>query len=164
MLRILLTSRSTNFVSFWPNCSQKLKRKTQYKLTSVVEMTAVFYMRRTFWKNMMDIKAVFYNENTYPMFSSVFERKKLSFLCTIIQFDNSRVRKEQWSADKFSAFPDFFERCNKQFIKLRIPLHSYAIDKTLYLYKGRIEFKQYNPSKPAKSGLLWHVLCDPIVQ
>ena len=127
-------------------------------------MTVVFYMRGTLWKNMMDIKTGFYNETVDPTFSLAFERKKLSFLCTIIQFDNSRLRKEWLSTDKFSAFPDFFERCNKQFIKLRIPLHSYVIDKTLYLYKGRIEFKQYNPSKPAKSGLLWHVLCDPIVQ
>ena len=56
------------------------------------------------------------------------------------------------------------EHCNKQFIKLKIPSHSCAIDETLYPYRGQIRFTRYNPSKPAKFGLLWRALCDTIVQ
>ena len=33
----------------------------------------------------------------------------------------------------------------------------------MYPYHGRIGFKQYNPSKPAKYGLLYRLLCDAAV-
>ena len=56
------------------------------------------------------------------------------------------------------------EHCNKQFIKLKIPSQSCAIDETLYSYRGQVRLTQCNPSKPAKFGLLWHALCDTIVQ
>ena len=91
-------------------------------------------------------------------------RETLSFLCTIIQFDNSRLRKEPWSAGKFAAFWDFFEHCNKQFIELSIPSHTCATDEILCPYRVQIGRKQYNPSKPAKFGLLWRALCDSIAQ
>ena len=35
-----------------------------------------------------------------------------------------------------------------------------AIDEKLYPYRGDIGFKQYNPNKPAKYGLLYRSLCD----
>ena len=35
-----------------------------------------------------------------------------------------------------------------------------AIDENLYPYRGDIGFKQYNPNKPAKYGLLYRILCD----
>ena len=38
-----------------------------------------------------------------------------------------------------------------------------AVDETLYPYSGRIGFKQYNPSKPAKYELLYCSLCDATV-
>ena len=85
-------------------------KKTQHKLNSADEITTlfgVFYMQGALRKNTMEINIVFYHE-TDPMFSSPFERKRLSFLCKIIQFDDSWLRKERWSADKFPAFRDFY--------------------------------------------------------
>ena len=38
-----------------------------------------------------------------------------------------------------------------------------AVDETLYPYRGHIGFKQYNPQKPAKYGLLYRSLCDSTV-
>ena len=38
------------------------------------------------------------------------------------------------------------------------------INKTLYPYRGMIGFKQYNPKKPAKYGLLFRSLCDSSIQ
>ena len=46
---------------------------------------------------------------------------------------------------------------------MRRPSAYLAVDETLYPYRGRIGFKQYNPSKPAKYGLLYHSLCDASV-
>ena len=38
------------------------------------------------------------------------------------------------------------------------------MNETLYPYRGHINYKQYNPSKPAKYGMLYHFLCDLSVQ
>ena len=57
----------------------------------------------------------------------------------------------------------FFESFNKNITKFRYPSSYLAADETLYPYRGRIGFKQYNPSKPAKYGLLYRSLCDATV-
>ena len=57
----------------------------------------------------------------------------------------------------------FFESFNKNISKFRCPSSYLAVDETLYPYHGRIGFKQYNPSKPAKYGLLYRLLCDAAV-
>ena len=45
-------------------------------------------------------------------------------------------------------------------------LPNLAIDESLYLYRGRIRIKQYNPSKPAKYGLLHSrgYLCNSTIE
>ena len=47
-----------------------------------------------------------------------------------------------------------FESFNVNCTTLHIPSEYFAIDKTLYGYRGMVKLKQYNPSKPAKYGLL----------
>ena len=131
--------------------------KRQYKDTSVAEIKAFFgllYMRGALCLNLVSIDTVFYYATSNPVFSAAFERKRFSLLCQFIQFDNASVCKEQWKSDKFAAFCDFFEAINERFLKLRRPSHSCDIDETLYPYRGAIGFRQYNPSKPAKFGLL----------
>ena len=46
---------------------------------------------------------------------------------------------------------------------MRCPSALLAVDETLYPYMGHIGFKQYNPQKPAKYGLLYRSLCDSTV-
>ena len=115
----------------------------------MVEISALFevlYMRGALWKKMMDINTVFYHETADPTFSSAFKRKGLSFLCTIIQLENSRLRKEPRSTDKFPALWDFFERCNRKFIKLRIPSHSCATDEHSIGTDGESRSNNTNPA------------------
>ena len=58
---------------------------------------------------------------------------------------------------------EFFEKVNKNNASMRYPSSYLAIDETLYPYCGRIEIKQYNPSKPTKYGLLYRSLCDSTI-
>ena len=66
--------------------------------------------------------------------------------------------------DKFACFRDFFEKVNENNPKWRYPSPHLATDETLYPCRSQIGFKQYNPSKPAKYGLLYRSLCDSSVQ
>ena len=92
------------------------------------------------------------------------QRQRFTFLMRVISFDDYKTRKDRWQSDKFCPFREFFEAVNCSFLKLRKPSAHLAIDETLYPYRGRIGFKQYNPSKPAKYGLLFRSLCDSNVQ
>ena len=56
-----------------------------------------------------------------------------------------------------------FESLNKNISKFRYPSNYLAVDENLYPCCGSIGFKQYNPSKPGKYGLLYSSLCDSAV-
>ena len=46
---------------------------------------------------------------------------------------------------------------------MRSPSPYLVINETLYPYRGSIDIKQYNPSKPDKQGLIYRSLCDAVV-
>ena len=89
---------------------------------------------------------------------------RFSFITRFLQFDDRSTREERKKYNKFACFRDFFEKINKNNAKARYPSPYLATDETLYPYRGHINFKQYNPSKPAKYGMLYRSLCDSSVQ
>ena len=70
---------------------------------------------------------------------------------------------EQNFGDTFACMRSFFESFNKNTSKFRYQSSYLAVYETLYSYCERIGFRQYNPSKPAKYGLLYRLLCDATV-
>ena len=81
----------------------------------------------------------------------------------MISFDDNTTRRNRWKHDKYATFRQFFEAVNQSNGKLHNPSYYLAIDEILYPFRGRIGMKQYNPSKPAKYGLLYRSLCDAVV-
>ena len=62
--------------------------------------------------------------------------------------------------DKFAAIRAFFMKMKESNGRCGNPSPYISVDETLYPYRGRIGMKQYNPSEPAKYGLLCQSLCD----
>ena len=58
-------------------------------------------------------------------------------------------------ADRYAAFRDMFELFNSNCSKHVIPDDFLTLDETLYAMRTHIAFKQFNPNKPAKYGLLF---------
>ena len=85
---------------------------------------------------------------------------QFSFLTIFLTFDDKIFRDECWKYDKFACIREFFEKMDKNNASMRYPSSYLAINETLYHYCGRIGTKQYNPSKPAKYGLLYRSLWD----
>ena len=77
---------------------------------------------------------------------------RFKFVCCFCTFD-----------DKFACMLEIFEAMNSRNVSMRFPSALLAVDETLYSYRGHIGFKQYNPQKPAKYGLLYRSLCDSTV-
>ena len=146
---------------------EETEKITHYNLTSLTEMKAWFgllYLCATLKLSTTYTDIVWYHESSNDIFSATMQWKRFIFLTRIIQFDDAEVREEWWNHDKFAAFREFFESVNRKFLKLRKPSPHVVIDETLYSYRGRISFKQYNPSKPAKYDLLFRSLYDSKVQ
>ena len=55
---------------------------------------------------------------------------------------------------------ELFELTNVGTVKCRYPTPMLSVDETLYPYHGTTGFKQDNPNKPVKYGLIFRSLCD----
>ena len=63
----------------------------------------------------------------------------------------------------FACLQELFQLINERNTKYRFPSPLLAVDQTLYLFCGVIGFKQHNPKKATKYGLLYRSLCNSSV-
>ena len=73
---------------------------------------------------------------------------------SLISFDDTDTRNDRWKSDRFAAFREILEHFNDNCTEMLVPGSYLSIDETLYPMRHQIAFRQYNPDKPAKYGLL----------
>ena len=105
--------------------------------------------------NTMGICKLFSDSYGPPMFSAVISRNRFAFILHNLSFDDESTRAERWKKDRFTAIREFFEKFNNQCMLVLAPGDYLSLDETLYPMRTQISFKQFNPSKPAKYGLLF---------
>ena len=123
----------------------------------------LLYLRAAFRLNLRETLEIWNHESSHDIFSSTMSYNRFQFIRKFITFDDKPTRNDRWKSDKFACLRELFEMMNEQNSKCRFPSPLLAVDETLYPYRGAIGFKQYNPSKPAKYGLLYRSLCDSSV-
>lgn len=129
----------------------------------IVDIRAFFgilYLRAAKRVNLQNMRTIWYHESSMELFDACMSLNRFQFISRFITFDDKPTRGERWVYDKYACFREFFEAVNINYAMGRHPSPHLAIDETLYPYRGAIGFKQYNPSKPAKYGLLIRSLCD----
>ena len=137
-----------------------------YNVVDLLDVKAFFgllYMRARFKVNLMDRKTIWHHEVANDFFQATMSLNRFVFISRFLTFDEKTTREERWMKDKFACMRVFFESVNENNAKHRYPSEYMAIDEILYPYRGRIGFKQCNPNKPAKYGLLYRSLCDASV-
>lgn len=82
-------------------------------------------------------------------------KNRFKFLIANVRFDDEETRRDRWSSDRFAAFRELFEMFNAQCGKAISSEDYLSLDETLYPMRNQVSFKQFNPSKPAKYGLLF---------
>ena len=128
------------------------------KITDVKEINAfigLIYYRGLYSLNNHKVSHLFSERYGIPKFNACMSRNRFKFLLNHIAFDNFEDREERWEHDRFSAIREFFEHCNENFAKSLVPEDYLSLDETLYPMRTQIGFKQYNPDKPAKYGILF---------
>ena len=137
-----------------------------YKKVDLIDIKAflgLLHSRARLKLNMFDRETIWHHETANDYFEAMMSLNRFVFISRFITFDEKSTRAEHWRYRKFACMRSFFESFNKNISKSCYPSSYLAVDETLYPYRGGIGFKQYNPSKPAKYGLLYHSLCDATV-
>ena len=115
----------------------------------------LFYYRGLYKVNTHYLDILFSEEQGLPMFGATMSHQRFKFILAHLCFDDAETRPERWKRDRFAALREFFELCNDRFARMLIPEDYLTIDETLYPIRTQIAFRQYNPDKPAKYGLLF---------
>ena len=99
----------------------------------------------------------FYSQKTtdIPFFSATSSKNRLKFFFSKISFDDFETRTEHWEKDRFAAIRNIFEKFDNNCRRSIIPDEFVSIDETLYPMRIKVVFKQFNPIKPDKCGLLF---------
>ena len=81
-------------------------------------------------------------------------------ICNFMHFNNNdTLRTYQGPSKLFKIYP-VLSHLNTKFQILYLPGQNIAIDEFLTLWRGRITFRQYIPSKSSKVGIKSYELCE----
>ena len=151
------------FRAKFPDLFTKDNKRLHMKIVDETDIKAylgILFARAALRLNLMSMEEIWNHESANDIFSATMSVNRFQFIGRFITFDDKPTRNQRWKYDKYACMRELFEDFNVQCARLRYPTSFLAIDETLYPYRGRIGFKQYNPSKPAKYGLLYRSLCD----
>ena len=126
--------------------------------TDILALFGLMYMRGLYGLNTHTIDLLLSDRKGIPIFSATMSRYRYKFIIKHICFDDFESRNERWKDDRFAAMRSLFERCNGKFGAALVPEDYISLDETLYPTRNQASFKQYNPDKPAKYGILFKSL------
>lgn len=91
------------------------------------------------------------------IFGEVISRDRFLYLLKILHFNTNIVTVD---VDKLYKIREICDKLRQRFQEAFYPFQNLCIDESLLLYKGRLSFKQYIPSKRNRFGIKSFVLCD----
>ncbi|XP_050710367.1 piggyBac transposable element-derived protein 4-like [Eriocheir sinensis] len=92
-----------------------------------------------------------------PVFPTYFTRGRYPSILKNIHFADHAHRNE---ADPLWKIPPLMNNILQKFKVFFNPFQKLVIDESLMLFKGRLHFKQYIPSKRHRFGIKMFILCD----
>ncbi|CAF3360073.1 unnamed protein product [Rotaria sp. Silwood2] len=92
-----------------------------------------------------------------PMFADIMSRDRFHLLLRFLHFNDNEY---QPSDDKLHKIKPIIIHLRERFRKILVPYQDLCIDESLMLYKGRLSFKQYTPSKRRRFGIKIYFICD----
>jgi len=121
----------------------------------ILAFIGLLYLRGLLGLSGHDVSVLFGKLTGSPIFGATMSKNRFKFLFSHLTFDDPSTRSQRWQFDRFSAFRQVFELFNYNCSKNLVPDDFMSLDETLYPTRGQVAFKQFNPSKPAKYGLLF---------
>lgn len=122
-------------------------RKSVTSATNATELRAFFglmYLRSAENKSLRSLQQIWDRKRGRPEFRATMSLQRYRFLCSQIRFDDGTNREERRKTDKFCCFREIFEQFFGNCNLIMAPEAYVTIDETLYPYRGRVGFRQYN--------------------
>ncbi|XP_051913269.1 piggyBac transposable element-derived protein 4-like [Hippocampus zosterae] len=94
-----------------------------------------------------------------PLFANAMSHRRFAEINGMLRFHNVQKPK-QHHANKLSPISELWSRWNFRLQKMYNVGRDVCVDEQLIAFRGRCNFKQYMPSKPAKYGIKIWALCD----
>jgi hypothetical protein len=92
-----------------------------------------------------------------PIFGTIFTRDRYISILRYLHFaDNEKIS----ASHRLSKLGSILDDLKKKFSNAMYPYQNLVVDESLTLWKGRLDFKQYIPSKRNRFGIKLYVLCD----
>ena len=157
----IVVHTNKKITAFRINLSNEILQNDKYTYIHTTDIAEVYafigliYARGLLGQNNVSAEKIFSESYGHPIFTSTMSKNRFRFLYQCISFDDYSTRTEGWETDRFAAIRKVFELFNQNCGRALIPDDLLSIDETLYPMRNRVSFKQFNPNKPAKYGLLF---------
>lgn len=92
-----------------------------------------------------------------PIFRKTMPLKRFLQITRFFQFANNDTIDKMDKLRKVKPVINYF---NKKFKEVYVMEENVAIDESLMKFKGRMSYKQFNPSKRARFGIKFYKLCE----
>lgn len=143
------------------NLTKQKSRLKRWKDTDYKEMYCFFAMNLL----MSQVKKPCLNNywsqdwlQSTPAFAQIMSRDRYLLLLRLIHFTDNTT--PPISGDSLSKIRIIVEYIKNKFRENFIPYQNICIDESILLFKGRLFFKQYVPSKRHRFGIKFFVMCD----
>lgn len=95
-----------------------------------------------------------------PFFGKFMSRNRFQWILTNLHMAPEPDRVQDRPTDKLYKIRPFLDMISKNFLSYYIPNRELAIDEGGVPFRGRVSFRCYNPSKPAKFQMKIYQLCE----
>ncbi|KAM9296217.1 piggyBac transposable element-derived protein 4-like [Gastrophryne carolinensis] len=99
-----------------------------------------------------------------PLFPAIMSRNRYEILLRFLHFNDNTtaIPRGQPGHDRLHKLRPLINSLSERFAEVYTPSQNLSIDESLLLFKGRIIFRQYIPSKRARYGIKFYKLCDSV--
>jgi hypothetical protein len=146
-------------------CTNK-RLKKEDKPINLNEIRAFFGLLLLFGvtkKNNIDVGEIWAVESIHhsDWASACMSRNRFKLICSKITLDDVDSRAERMVINpKLYKVDEIFDRFRKNLGSALDPGYDLCVDEQLYAFRGKCQFRQYIPSKPAKYGIKYWTICD----
>nr|BAF82021.1 piggyBac transposase Uribo1 [Xenopus borealis] len=97
-----------------------------------------------------------------PLFSAVMPRNRYQILLRFLHFNDNAaaVPPNEPGHDRLYKLRPLIDSLSQRFAEVYTPSQNICVDESLLLFKGRLKFRQYIPSKRSRYGMKFYKLCE----
>ena len=140
--------------------SEGTRNRPVYQNTNPTELRAflgVLIMTGVRHDGHLNLKMMFDVQFGALFYRSIFSLKRFEWLLRTLRFDNRDHRNPN---DRFSPIREIFDMFINNCKKLYVPGPIVTVDEMLAPFRGKVPFRMYIPSKPAKYGMKLFMVND----